>query len=55
MAPETTANEKMVFAKSYIAHVAGTIARPLGVMPASPRGPEEEPRAWDGAALVTAR
>jgi hypothetical protein len=37
IAPETTANEKMVFAKSYSAHDAGTIARPLGVRAARPR------------------
>jgi hypothetical protein len=37
MAPDTTANEKIVLAKSYRAHEAGTIARPLGVRAASPR------------------
>jgi len=29
--PDTTANEKIVFAKSYSANEAGTIARPDGV------------------------
>ena len=55
MAPETIANEKIVFAKSYSAHEAGTMVRPVGVMPASPRGPAPGPRAGGGSALVTAR
>src|SRR4051794_10466865 len=37
IAVETTANEKIVFAKSYKAHAIGTIARPLGVSAARPR------------------
>ncbi len=56
MAPDTTANEKMVLAKSYNAHEAGTIARPLGVSPARPRArPGADPGPWGGAALVTGR
>ena len=38
MAPDTTAKVKMVLAKSYSAQAAGTIARPLGVIAARPRG-----------------
>ena len=37
MAPDTTAKLKIVFAKSYRAHAAGTMARPLGVRAARPR------------------
>ena len=56
IAPDTTANEKMVFAKSYSAHEAGTTARPDGVSPASPRartGTVAGP--LGAAALVTGR
>ena len=42
IAPDTTANEKIVFAKSYSAHEAGTIARPVGVSPARPRARSTE-------------
>jgi hypothetical protein len=38
IALDTTANEKIVFAKSYSAHDAGTIARPDGVSAPSPLG-----------------
>jgi hypothetical protein len=37
MAVETTANEKIVFAKSYTAHAAGSVARPVGL--SAPRPP----------------
>ena len=59
MAPDTTANEKIVFAKSYSAQDAGTIARPLGVSAPSPRratalaGGDAGP--LGAAALVTRR
>ena len=56
MAPDTTANEKIVLAKSYRAHEAGTMALPLGVIAASPRAPtgdRSDPRGW--AALDTGR
>ena len=56
IAPDTTANEKIVLAKSYSAHDAGTIARPLGVSAPSPRavrGADAGP--LDGALLVTGR
>jgi len=36
IAPDTTTKLKIVFAKSYVAQASGTIARPLGVSPASP-------------------
>ena len=38
IAPDTTAKLKIVLAKSYRDQAAGTIARPLGVRPARPRG-----------------
>ena len=38
MAPDTTANEKIVLAKSYRAHEAGTMALPLGVSRGKPAG-----------------
>jgi hypothetical protein len=53
MAPDTTAKLKMVFAKSYKAHEAGTIARPLGVRAPRPRARFAGPT--DGAALATVR
>jgi hypothetical protein len=52
MAPDTTAKLKIVLAKSYRAHEAGTIARPLGVKAARPRALGAGPT--DGAALATA-
>ena len=56
MAPDTTANEKIVLAKSYSAHEAGTMARPLGVIPASPRAPTGDRRgSARRAALDTGR
>lgn len=51
MAPDTTANVKIVLAKSYSAQAAGTIARPLGVIAARPRGVEAaSPAALSGTA-----
>ena len=55
MAPDTTANEKIVLAKSYSAQATGTIARPLGVSPASPRRGAGRDSGPAGAALVTGR
>ena len=55
IAPDTTANEKIVLAKSYSAHETGTIVRPLAVIPARPRPRTGEDPGSDGAALVTAR
>ena len=55
IAPDTTANEKIVLAKSYSAQETGTIARPLGVSPASPRRGTGVDAGPAGAALVTGR
>jgi hypothetical protein len=54
IALDTTTNEKIVLAKSYRAHDAGTIARPEGVSPPSPpyRGRDATP---GEALLVTGR
>ena len=49
MAPDTTAKLKIVLAKSYRAHAAGTIARPLGVRPARPRALGVGPHGRGGA------
>ena len=51
MAPDTTAKLKIVLAKSYRAHDAGTMARPLGVRAPRPRARFAGPT--DGAALAT--
>ena len=55
IAPETTANEKIVFAKSYNAQATGTIVRPLGVSPARPPCGTGDAGSRDGAAFVTGR
>ncbi len=55
IAPDTTANEKIVLAKSYSAHETGTIVRPLAVIPARPRPRTGGGPGSDGAALATAR
>ena len=51
IAPDTTAKLKIVLAKSYSAQDAGTIARPLGVIPPRPRRRGAGP--LDGGELAT--
>jgi hypothetical protein len=51
MAPDYDGEAEIVLAKSYSAHDAGTMARPLGVRAPRPRARFAGPT--DGAALAT--